>query len=473
MIRLATLLVAILLAGFLGAAGDTKEHDFEFRGLELHKVIESLSRMQGKSVMFSRGVDNTQVTLSLSKVTPQFALRLILENFGYIAVPKGEDVLHIMTQAERGVASSAPTILIPLTNVIARDVIENIRSFIGASSNVTISTNEQLNAILVSAPDEMLVKIKRLITELDQESTQIFIEAKIIETSTTFSRDLGIQWGAQQGEAGIDRSRGISLSAPSGSSAFTGVIRAASLEARLATGEKNGDVKVISSPKISTLNGTPANIESITTYSIRTLTQGGAAVAVANGGIQSVKAGVRLQVTPYLISQDQIRLSIVLSKSEPDFARTVDQIPGISDNTANTSLIVRNGQTASIGGLISHSRSSDQEGLPILARLPLIGFLFGNSKDIRDDRELMIFITPTVYRGDTPLWGQGARTEKKEENAFKGMEPLRSPAEAKAAEAALVAPPVAAPVAAPTSPATTAPATPPAAVPQAPALPAN
>jgi len=472
MSKLATFLVAILLAGLLGAAGDVKEHDFEYRQLGLHKIIESLARLQGKSVMFSRGVENSSVTLSLSRVTSTFAMRLILENFGYIAVPKG-DVLHIMTQAERGVASSAPTILIPLSNVIARDVIENIKSFIGNSANVTISTNDQLNAILVSAPDEMLVKIKHLITELDQESTQIFIEAKIIETSTTFSRDLGIQWGGQQGEVGIDRSKGISLNAPSGSTAFTGVIRAASLEARLATGEKNGDVKVISSPKISTLNGTPANIESVTTYSIRTLTQGAGVAAAANGGIQSVKAGVRLQVTPYLISQDQIRLSIALSKSEPDFARTVDQIPGISDNTANTSLIVRNGQTASIGGLISHSKSSDQEGFPILAKLPLIGFLFGSSHDIRDDKELMIFITPTVYRGEHPVWGQNSLNEKKEETAFKAMEPLRSPAEAKAAEAvaaaaaAAPAAPATAPAAAPVTPPVTAP------VPQAPPLPAN
>jgi len=453
---------AFLTAGLVSA--EVKEHDFEYRQLELHKVIASLAKLQGKSVMFSRGVENTPITLSLSGVSSPFALRLILENYGYIAVPKG-DVLHIMTTSERGIASSSPTTLIPLTNVIARDVIDNIKSFIGTGPNITISTNDQLNAILVSAPDEMLVKIKRLITELDQESTQIFIEAKIIETTTSFSRNLGISWGSSGG-GGIDRATGVSVSAPSASDALTGIIRFSNLEARLQMGEKNGDVKVISSPKISTLNGTAANIESVTTYSIRTLTQNPGAAAAANGGITSVKAGVRLQVTPYLISQDQIRLNINLSKSEPDFAHAVDQIPGVSDNTANTSLIVRNGFTASIGGLISHSNTLNTEGVPILSKLPLIGGLFGNNSKSLDNKELMIFITPTVYRGDTPLWGQNVEPEKKEEAAaaaaFQGMDPLRNPAAEKTAEAEKApAAPAAAPAAAavPAAPVVPAPAT--------------
>ncbi len=445
----------IVLVGWLltcVAIGELKEHDFEFKELELHKVIESLSRLQGKSVMFSRGVENTPVSLSLTRVTPAFALRLILENFGYIAVPKG-DVLHIMTQAERGVASTSPTTIIPLTNVIAHDIVANIQSFLGPASGVTVSTNEQLNALLVSAPEETLIKVRRLVTELDQESTQIFIEAKIIESSTNFARNLGIQWGSAKAGGGIDIGKGVSLNTPSANNALTGVIPAATLEARLAMGEKMGEVKVISSPKISTLNGTAANIESLTTYSIRTLTQGAGSSAAANGGIQNVKAGVRLQVTPFIVSQDQVRLNISLSKSEPDFARSVDNIPGISDNTANTNLIVHNGQTASIGGLISHSVSSNSEGIPILARLPLIGMLFGNYEKRRDDRELMIFITPTVYKGETISYGH-EMVGKKEDLAFKAMEPLRNPAAEPPAASTGVAPAQIVPaVAPPTQPA--------------------
>lgn len=432
---------------FTGAHAEVQERDIRFQELDLHKVIESLAKLQGKSVMFSRNVERTPVTVNLGQVTPAFALKLILENFGYIAVAKG-DVLHIMTPAERGVASSTPTTVIPLTNVIARDIIENVRTLTGTGANIIVSTNDQLNAILVSAPDDILSRIKRIVTELDQESAQVYIEAKLVEASTSFSRSLGIQWGNSNGNGGIDRTSGFSVDAPAQTQTLVGVLGAAGLDARITAGETNGDVKVISSPKITTLNGTAANIESIETFSIRTLTgvAGAGQAAAANGGIQSVRAGVRLQVTPFIVSQDQVRLNIQLSKSDPNFSRLIDGIPGISDNTANTSLIVRNGQTASIGGLIRHSDAYNTTGAPFFAKLPIVGFLFGSSEKTKDSKELLIFITPTVFRGSrSTTWG---KAEVQSDVAFDGMQPLRNTtADPQGAPATPATTPPAAPVA--------------------------
>jgi type IV pilus assembly protein PilQ len=382
-----------------------KAYDFEFKQAELTRVISQLAKLGGRSAIFSGSVQPKMIDISLRDVAPDAALRLILESHGYVAVEK-QGVYHVMTPAERG-PTSTPTKIIAMSNVLAKEIEPNIKAFLGTAGAVTV--NEQLNALVVSAPDDMINRLRDLVAELDQESPQVLIEAKIVESSTKFSRQLGIEWGPSINDrSGIP---GVNLSAKAENDAFhagvtTSIGARSALEARLTAGERNGDVKIVSSPKISTLNGMPANIESTTTLIIRTLattqtgTSGGqtAGTPAIVGGIERVKAGISLRVTPYILSRLSVRLLVQLSKSDPDDSSKIDGIPGIADNTTNTSLIVHNGETASIGGLVEKSKAKNTNGIPFLSTIPVLGGLFGSQEKTENDKELMIFLTPTIFR---------------------------------------------------------------------------
>jgi type IV pilus assembly protein PilQ len=162
-----------------------------------------------------------------------------------------------------------------------------------------------------------------------------------------------------------------------------------------------------------TLNNQQARINSGITYSIKTLSSisasstsssvsssssssGTSGSGVLTGGVTSVSAGLNLTITPSLVGNEQIRLVVDISNSQPDEGTAIDGIPGILTNSANTSVIVKNHETAVIAGLIKQSKSNSSSGVPILSNIPLIGWLFkSNSKSDRNN-ELVIFITPGV-----------------------------------------------------------------------------
>lgn len=404
-------LSAVLNSGAGQAGEKAKEYDFDFKQMDLSKVVSQLAKLQGKSVLFSGTIAAKTIDISLHDVTAENAMKMILENYGFVAIEK-DGVFRIMTQAERGPAT-VPTHILTMKNILAKEIETNIKTFLGVQGSVTV--NEQLNALVVSAPNDVLLEVKRLVDELDQENPQVYIEGKIVETSTLFSRKLGIEWGPSlTDKAGL---MGVHLNAPSKDSTLragisTQIGGTGRLEASLTAGETNGDVKIISTPKITTLNGVMANFESTLTYSVKTLTVASSvnsspglttSAPTSTSGLEKVKTGITLRVTPYIVSQNSIRLVVSLSKSDPDFSKTIDGIPGVSDNSANTSLIVRTGETASIGGLIHNSKSNNRSGIPFLSAIPILGNFFGSTDKDNTDRELMIFLTPTILRSGAPF----------------------------------------------------------------------
>ncbi len=393
------LLVGMLWSISIGAT-ETQAYDFQFRQMDFRKVILSIAALEKRSVQFTQGVVAKAIDVSLQGVTPHFAMKILTESYGYVYALKG-NVYHVMTVGERG-PSAAPMVLIPLKNVLVADIEDNVRSFLGSTG--TVSTNKGMNSLIVSAPEEVMAHLRPILEQLDQETSQVYIEAKIVETSTTFSRSLGIEWGPN-----VDARpsvNGASFSAPgTNGSLRIGVspgILGSALQARLKTGEQNGEVKIISQPKITTLNGVAANISSNITFNIRSLAATGSA-ASAVGGIQQVKAGLQLSVTPNIVSDKRVRLQIQVTKSDPDFSATIDGIPGVTDNSAATSLIVDSGQIASIAGLVSNRNSSTTSAVPFLNRLPIFGFLFGSDGKDHKETEMMIFLMPSIFKGSAKI----------------------------------------------------------------------
>lgn len=429
LIRL-TLVRMVLLTLALGSSTPSwaeRLYDFEFKQMDIRKIITSLAQLEGKSVQFTQAVASKPIDVSLKRVTPSFAISVVLESYGYVAINKGA-IYHVMSSGERK-PGAKPTVVIPLRHVMADEIENNVRTFLADIGSVSL--NKTRNALVVSAPDEMMAKVRDVIQTLDQEISQVHIEAKIIETTVTFSRSLGLEWGTDLS----DRFNGVSFSMPAGEKTMTAGFRTSvtdsiNLQTKLMTGERNGEVKVISQPRITTLNGIPAAIDNNITFNIRTLASTGTATptnaatpgqvtgqtpgVAAAGGLQTVTAGLSLVVTPFIVSDEKVRLTIKVSKSDPDFSNRIDGIPGITDNTASTSLIVNNGQMASIGGLITQTRSDSSSGVPILSAIPIIGMLFGNIEKEKKEMELLIFLTPKVFKASTadvwPSSGGGTKS---------------------------------------------------------------
>jgi type IV pilus assembly protein PilQ len=425
-------LTLLLLTFPASAYRDTeKSFDFEFKDMDLYRAAESIAKLMNRYVIFHTEVKNTAINLSLTDVSADFALRLLLESNGAYSHEK-DGILYVAPIATRAPAAINPTI-IPLVNVIAKDIEQNIKGYLGKDSTYTI--NEQKNAFIINGKDEEISKIRQLVQELDQEVSQIFIEAKIIETNTTYSRNLGIEWGNAQmrGNTSIISNKGINVSGFNEDSAksFLGSLRVglskgSALDALITAGQKNGELKLISSPKITTLNGTPAIIDSDSKITLRgqTATSATGTTVTQDSLLQTLTSALKFRVTPYIISDDQVRLNIELTKSDPVDGDT-ESVTNVATNNLSTTMMVRNGQTASLGGIMSNLKRKGDAGVPFLAHIPILGWLFGSHNRETADRELLIFMTPTIYKGSKGVI-QSRRANARQDEGTSSKEALQN-----------------------------------------------
>ncbi len=176
------------------------------------------------------------------------------------------------------------------------------------------------------------------------------------------------------------------------------------LDIELTAAESKGELKIISRPRISTINNKPATIHSGLTFRVKlsqAIVTGGATTTTSSlGGLEEVKTGIDLTVTPQISGDGYILLNITTNKSDPDYTHTVDGIPGVSEKSASTNVLIKDGDTVVIGGLYKSSTSDQDNSVPFLSTIPLIGSLFDSTAKNVDKEELLVFITPQIIRYD-------------------------------------------------------------------------
>jgi type IV pilus assembly protein PilQ len=155
--------------------------------------------------------------------------------------------------------------------------------------------------------------------------------------------------------------------------------------------ENTGNGRVISSPKVATQNNTKAEILQGTQIPVQT---------IANNTVttQFVNAALRLSVTPQITAEGTVIMDVAVENNRPDFNNVVFGTPPIVTESASTTLLVEDGGTTVIGGIFTASDQFSQGRTPVLHRIPLLGWLFKNSNIIRENRELLIFLTPRILR---------------------------------------------------------------------------
>lgn len=377
-------------------------YDLEFRDANLKDVLRLLGEQEGKNILISEGVSGT-VTASFRNVDFTEILQSILTMNDLRAVQDGP-ILRV-EKREDAVArgETVASRIFRLDYADASRLSETVAKALSADG--AIALDERTNSLIVTDNENQLGQVATLISELDRPTAQVMIEARIVETTTNFAKELGIRWGFRRDLDGGDTevygtadNNGL-INLPSdpiygGIGASFGKLSGSyDLDVELTAMEDKGVGKIVSSPRIATLNNQEANIRSgveIPLQEVRVES------GVGTSEVDFVEAVLSLTVTPQVTSGGDIILRIEADRSVPDWTRIIDGIPAINTREAQTQVMVKDGETVVIGGLLQETKSKNKSRVPFLSDIPVIGAAFQSKAEIHDTEELLIFITPKV-----------------------------------------------------------------------------
>jgi len=393
----------------------------DFFETDIKNVFRILRSVSGNNFAVDKDVSGN-VTLTLDKPVPwDQVMDLVLKMNGLGQTQEGS-IIRIATletlkrEAELRQASIAAiqasieqkksleplfTEYIPINYSSAESDIKPHVEKIVTPERGHISVDTRTNMIIMTDTREKIDQAKELIYRLDKVTPQIMIEARVVEVSKDFSKELGISWGmatdgAYRDDLGGDYGFNVAMNYPVAStsslsytfSRITGTPFA--LNAHLTASETKGDVRIISSPRILTLDNKKAKIKQGLEYAyLERDDSGGSSVKFKN-------IDLLLEVTPHVTPDARIAMSVYITKNDID--SVTDGIPSLSTNEAETELLVNDGNTIVIGGIVKSSATKGKTGFPGLVNLPVLGKLFGSNTKKEKKNELLIFITPTIVQ---------------------------------------------------------------------------
>ncbi|MEO8603582.1 MAG: type IV pilus secretin PilQ [bacterium] len=321
----------------------------------------------------------------------------------------------------------------------------------------SVMTDEFTNTLIVRDIDRGIRNARDLVKRLDVQIPQVLIESNIVEATTDFSRQLGVQWGYNAnigpqtgtstgsnfpgtvgfggsglgvGGAGVpflvDFPAKGNFAPGTGSAldlALGSLNGAQSLDLRLTALEQKGQGRIISRPRVVTLNNVAATIQSLTILRVR-LPSTGTVINTGAGGnagtsqtaTEKIETGITLEVTPQVSSDGFVLLDMFAKSSQADFTRTVDNIPTEITRQATSHVLVRDGQTVVLGGIYRDTQVNNQNGVPWFMDIPVIKWLFmEESKDKRRE-DLLVFLTPRVLKGAAGTLGNMPSAQQLWEN---------------------------------------------------------
>lgn len=226
------------------------------------------------------------------------------------------------------------------------------------------------NILYIRDTENSMLDIKRFVENLDVPVQQVLIEVYLASVDCDYERDLGIQFSFQNG---------FSIAK----------IQNEALNIQLGALEKEGHGEILSNPSLLTANREAASIESGEEIPYQEINRSG------GSGVVFKKAVLSLQVTPQVMPNDQVLLQIQVNQDKPN-KRVVLGVPSITTRQMHTNIRVKNGQTIVLGGIYESSREENQQGIPFLGKIPLVGWLFHQQNVLNTKRELLIFVTPKI-----------------------------------------------------------------------------
>ncbi|MEY4510666.1 MAG: hypothetical protein RLZZ450_2788 [Pseudomonadota bacterium] len=426
--------------------------DLDFKDADIHNILRLLSEVGGVNVVTSDDVSGS-VTIRMRDVPWDQALDVILQAKGLGAERRGNlirvapnDVLEkerelaIARQKQQIELAPLETRLVPVSYATAKDLQPRVHEVMSPRGNVSV--DERTNVLIVRDIVDNLDDVEELVRTLDTQTPQVLVEARIVEATSNYVRDVGIQWG---GDVSLNQAFGnqtglvfpsnvgiaggaydssstptqglsplaaqtavpnfaVNLPAAAGAGAggalgltLGSVDGNYNLNVRLSAAESTGSVKIISSPRVLTLDNHAARISQGTQIPYSQVSAQGVQTAFQT-------AVLELNVTPHVTADGSVAMKVNVTRNEPDFTRTgANGQPTILKREAQTELLVSDGHTAVIGGIYTRNSGRTVDQVPLFGDIPIIGLIFQRRRLLDTRNELLIFLTPRIVNREQSM----------------------------------------------------------------------
>jgi len=420
----------------------------DFFDTDIKNVFRILREVSGKNFAIDKSVTG-KVTLSLEKPVPwDQVLDLVLKmnQLGMVyegdiiriapleAIKKEEELKQAKFIAEQKTKEQQKTLeelvveYIPINYSNAKSDILPHLDKIKTKDRGNISVDDRTNLFIITDVAEVVKKAREIVKRLDRVTPQVIIEARIVEANTNFSREIGTTWGSGVGVQptsllptqigpnattidtrvgvgpqnnysslggtyGINMAMNFPTTSNAASLGFNFVKIAGTpllLNAKLQAMESQGDGKIISAPKIVTLDNKEATIKQGLRYPYNKLDTSGNTTTVFED------VDLELKVKPHVTPDN--RISMVIKIKKRDLGNIISGQQSFTTKEAETELLINDGDTVVIGGIIKSTKSSGGSGVPGLSKIPILGWLFKADNDTDNKEELLIFITPRIVQ---------------------------------------------------------------------------
>jgi type IV pilus assembly protein PilQ len=406
-----------------------------FKDLDLKDFFRLIHEISGLNVVLDPSVKGS-VTIVLDDVPWDQALAIVLENNGLACTLQG-NVLRIATldtmktEAEqRRAQQDAQALAVPKQTITrylsyghAKDAATVVKKFLSARGDVV--ADDRSNALIIEDIPSVLPKVEELVRMLDRKTPEVEIEARVVASTRTFARDIGTQLGISYGSGNsavggatapspIDISNlvprfitapgdtksiplfsNLPATGPNSGIQFTTATNGFRLDFILTMAENRGLVKILSRPHIVTQNNISALIKQGSRIPVVTQAQLGGPPTVTY-----IDAFLRMTVVPQITADNTIFLSVDVENTTPDFSHvTTGQVnPTLNTQQATTQVLVSDGGTVVIGGVIQTQNSVAIAQVPLLGSIPWLGNLFKHTLVNTSTAELIFFITPKIIQ---------------------------------------------------------------------------
>jgi type IV pilus assembly protein PilQ len=411
------------------------------KDVDLKDFFRLIHEISGLNVVLDPTVKGT-LTVVLDDVPWDQALDIVLKN-NDLARQLDGNVLRIATvetlrheaesrraeQEAEALAVDKQTVTRFLSYAHSKDVIMTVKKFLSQRGDVV--ADERTNAVIISDIPAVMPNIDRLLTQLDRKTQEVEIEARVVAATRSFAREIGTQlgfgWGNTTTGVGGATAAGTSplstfginpryptvgtsaptpttgvqiplfsnlpATGPSSGLSFINASSAVRIDAVLTMDESRGLLKILSRPRVVTQNNIQALVRQGVRVPIVTQAQLGGPPTVTY-----VDAFLRLTVIPQITSEGTIFLNVDVENTTPDFGRTVNGNPTLITQQATTQVLVTDGGTVVIGGVIQTNNSINVDQVPLLGSIPWIGNLFKHTTVSTSNQELIFFITPRIIQ---------------------------------------------------------------------------
>ena len=400
----------------------------DFKDVEIADVLRLIAEVSDLNIIAGDEVTGN-VTIRLVEVPWDQALDVILmtKGLGFVRVGsvlriapadvlKAEEEVRLQERRNKEKLEDLEVKLLPVNYAAVRDMEGLVKRLLSARG--TVNLDERTNTLIIKDISSVIDEATALIAAIDTQTPQVMIEAKIVEANLDFSRELGSVWGIQTQQFNDPFDSGSGQRSDLGSedltfiddnslvfsnpitSVPTGLATLGALildqdfriDAQIQAAESTGDGKVVSSPRIVTLDNKEAKIEQGVSIPFQTFEGGDAK-------LEFIDAVLSLVVTPHITADESIIMEIEVTRNAPDdTVATPTGSPAIAKNVAETETLVKDGQTLVLGGIYTIVKSTRQSRIPYLHRIPVIGNLFKNNEITDARKELLVFVTPRIIR---------------------------------------------------------------------------